>query len=257
VLGTLTAPAPAHSGAGAIEVLTSPDGRYAFVSIEYGDEIAVFDLRAALASGFATSGFVGAVALGSGVVGMALSPDGRWLYATSQRPAGGGPATVQGTLSVIDLAAAEHDPAHAVVATAAAGCQPVRVVVSSDGRTVWVAARASDAVLAFSAAALRSDPRHALLAAVRVGEAPIGLALLAGGRRMVVADSNRFGAAGVSAQLTVVNPAAALAGRPAVLGSLPSGAFPRELSLEPGGGTLLLSEFLADRIEAVDVASLP
>jgi hypothetical protein len=71
---------------------------------------------------------------------MAISPDGRWLYATSevaqrgqlpQQPAGA--AGMPGTLSVISLRRAEQDPARAVVATAAAGCGTVRVVVAGDG----------------------------------------------------------------------------------------------------------------------------
>jgi len=51
----------------------------------------------------------------------------------------------------------------------AAGCQPVRVAVSPDGRTVWVTALQSDALLGFSAAGLLGDPSRALQAVVRVG----------------------------------------------------------------------------------------
>lgn len=57
-------------------------------------------------------------------------------------------------------------------------------------------ARASDALLCFSAAALRTDPGRALVAIVRVGEAPVGLMLVRNGSLVVVADSNRFGASG-------------------------------------------------------------
>jgi DNA-binding beta-propeller fold protein YncE len=75
---------------------------------------------------------------------------------------------------VISVAEAERDPARAVRATVPAGCSPVRVVVSADGRTVWVTARESDDLLAFSAGSLLNDPSHALLAVVPVGEAPVG-----------------------------------------------------------------------------------
>lgn len=95
-------------------------------------------------------------------------------------------------MSVISVARAERGEAHAVVASVPADCSPVRVVVSADGSTVWVTARESDLLLAFSAARLIEDPAHALLAAVRVGEAPVGLALVDGGRWIVVAGSNRF-----------------------------------------------------------------
>jgi hypothetical protein len=77
------------------------------------------------------------------------------------------------------------------------------------------------------------------------------------GIRIVVADSHRFGAPGAHAELTVVNVAAALAGRPAVAGSLPAGRFPREMAAEPDGRTLLVGNFQSSQLEAVDIARLP
>jgi DNA-binding beta-propeller fold protein YncE len=256
VLGTLEDQAHRGQGGGAIEVTSSPDGRYAFVSIEYGDRVAVYDLGAALADRFRRPSYVGSVPLGRAVVGMAVSPDGHWLYATSELAAAARAPGFGGTLSVISLGEAEHDPAGAVVATVPAHCSPVRVVVSRDGGTVWVTARESNQLLAFSAARLRSDPAHALLAAVRVGEAPVGLALLAGGKRVIVADSNRFAAPGAHSALTVVDVAAARAHRPAVVGTIPAGSFPREMSLEQSGNTLLVSNFGSGQLEAVSVAAL-
>jgi DNA-binding beta-propeller fold protein YncE len=252
VLGQLAAPG---GGGGAIEVATSADGRFAFVTLEGTGRMAVFNLATALADHFHGSSLLGEVPLGIAPVGMALSPDGRWLYATSE--AGGGPHGRSGSLKVIDVHTAETDPSRAVVASAVAGCGAVRVVASADGRTVWVTARESDALLAFSAAGLRRDPATALRADVRVGEAPVGLALVDHDTRVVVADSNRFGARGARSELTVVNTAAALAGRPAVAGSLPAGLFPREEAVEPDGHTLLVSNFQSSQLEAVDVSRLP
>ena len=253
VLGHLRAP---KGGAGAIEVATSADRRFAFVTLEGAGAMAVFNLRAALADQFRGSSFVGDVPLGVAPVGMALSPDGRWLYVTSE--IGAGAHGRDGSLKVIDVHTAETHPGRAaVVATAVAGCGPVRVVASADGTLVWVTARESDALLAFSAAKLRSDPAHALLAKVRVGEAPVGLALVDHDTRVVVADSNRFGARGARSELTVVNTAAALAGRPAIAGSLPAGAFPREEAVTPDGRTLLVGNFQSGQLEAVDAAGLP
>lgn len=143
VLGTVEAPAPRpHSAqprllaAGAIEVNSTDDGRFAFVSVEYGDEVAVYDLQTAIADHFAHSGYVGSVPLGQAVVGSALSPNGRFLYVTSELRAGSRNLSVPGTLSVISVARARTDPAHSVISTVSAGCQPVRVVVSADGHTV-------------------------------------------------------------------------------------------------------------------------
>ncbi|MGH3210354.1 MAG: YncE family protein [Trebonia sp.] len=278
VLGSLSVPAPAGSAGppeGASEVVVSPDSRFAFVTLEYDYEAAVFNLAGALAHGFGTAGYVGAIPLGQATVGMAVSPDGRWLYATSEvetaapRP-GGGPAPggcrgevaqtwpgePPGTLTVVDLPRAETDPARSVTATVAAGDQPVRVVTAADGTQVWVTARASDDVLCFSAARLASDPAHALVAVTRVGSEPVGLAAVRGGTLLVVADSNRFGASGETSELSVVSVAAALAGRPAVVGDLATGLFPRDMAVSPGG-TLLVSDYSSGQVQAIAAAGLP
>jgi DNA-binding beta-propeller fold protein YncE len=252
VLGTLVDPTAAEGG---IEVAVSPDGRYAFVTMEDSQDAAVFDLHRALTRGFGPADYVGNIPLGIAPVGLAVSPDGRWLYATSEVAAG--TTGQQGTLAVISLARAETDPAASVVATVAAGCNPVRVITSADGREVWVTARASDDLLCFSAAALRADPARALVAVVRVGEAPVGLMLVRNGSLVVVADSNRFAAPGASSDLSVVDVAAALAGRPAVIGSIPAGQFPREMALVPGGQRLLVSNYASGQLEAISVPSIP
>jgi DNA-binding beta-propeller fold protein YncE len=244
--------------AGAIEVAVSPDDRFAFVSLENWASIAVYNLQQALTSGFKAADLVGMIPVGIAPVGLAVSPDGRWLYATSEaaRGASASSAVAEGTLTVIDLRRAETDPAASVAATVDAGCSPVRVVTSADGDVVWVTARGSDRLLGFSAARLRSDPARSLMANVEVGEAPVGLALVDGGSRIVVANSNRFAASGASSSLAVVSVGAALAGRPALLGYLPAGGFPREMALEPDGRTLLVTNYNSEQLEAVDVADL-
>jgi DNA-binding beta-propeller fold protein YncE len=278
VLGTLAAPGQANSRGladSAIEVAVSRDSRFAFVTLEYQDEAVVFNLAGALAQGFGTADYVGAIPLGQAAVGMAVSPDGRWLYATSegavaaQHPVGLGspggcqgnvpgasPGEQPGTLTVIDLRRAETDPAHSVTATVDAGYQPVRVVTSANGTQVWVTARASDDVLCFSAARLSSDPSHALVAIARVGSEPVGLTAVDKGALLVVADSNRFGASGMSSGLSVVSVAAALAGRPAVIGDLRTGAFPRDMAVSPDGA-LLVSDYSSGQVQAIDTARLP
>jgi DNA-binding beta-propeller fold protein YncE len=258
VLGTLSSFGP---GDGAIEVAVSPDGRFAFVSLEDSASIAVYNLPQALASGFGAADFVGLIPVGSAPVGMAVSPDGRWLYATSENtdgePSAGPPAlAADGTLTVISMARAETDPGASVAGTVVAGCSPVRVITSPDGDVVWVTARGSDRLLGFSAARLRSDPAHSLIASVEVGAAPVGLALADHGQRIVVADSNQSGA-GAASSLAVVGVAAALAGQPALLGYIRAGGFPREMALEPAGGTLLVTNFSSGQLEAVGLAGLP
>jgi DNA-binding beta-propeller fold protein YncE len=288
VLGTLAAASGSGTGQGAlsasaIEVATSRDGRYAFVTLEYDQRAAVFNLAGAVSRGFGSADYAGSIPLGQAAVGLAVSPDGRWLYATSeiagpaQHPAGipapaarSGPALSAGqaaragivpgeppgTLTLIDLRRAETDPAHSVIATVEAGCQPVRMVTAAGGTQVWVTARASDDVLCFAAARLVTDPSQALIAVVRVGQAPIGLAAVRGGTLIVVADSNRFSTPGAHADLTVINAADALDGRPAIVGDIPAGLFPRDMTAAPDG-TVLVSNFSSGQVEAVDTATIP
>lgn len=256
VLGALMAPdRGASAGGGAAEVAVSPDDHYAFVSLEGAGTIAVFDLRTA-APGFDGGGFVGTIRLGVAPLGVAISPDGRWLYATSEvarGPAGDG----RGTLTVIDVHRAETDPAKSVVAVAVAPCHPVRVAASPDGRFVWVTARTGNELLGFSVANLLRRPQHALVAAVRVGEQPIGLATVDAGQRVVVADSNLDGKRDVTASLAVVDTAAALRGEPSVLGAVRAGKLPSEIATEPNRKTLLVNNSASGQLEAVDVTQIP
>jgi DNA-binding beta-propeller fold protein YncE len=257
VLGTLAAQSKSQIG-GAIEVTTSRDGRYAFVSLEDTREIAVYRLAAAIADHFTKPSYVGAIPTGIAPVGLAVSPDGRWLYSTSEINSAtrGQILGRDGSLSVISVATAEHEPDHAVVATVSAGCSPVRVTVSANGQDVWVTARESDELLAFSASKLAGHASDPELADVRVGEAPVGLALVDSGKQVVVADSNRFTANGQHSSLTVVSTVEALAHKDAIVGTVAAGAFPREMALEPAGTVLLVGNFGSGTLESVNVADL-
>jgi DNA-binding beta-propeller fold protein YncE len=249
VLGDMTDTA----GTGAVDVEVTPNGKYAFVSLEDAGAIAVFSLQRALAGGLGTAGYVGSIPVVPTPTNVAFSPDGQWAYASNE----GATLNVPGTLDVISVRKAETDPAASIVASVPAGCNPVRVITAATGDVVWVSDRASDAVLAFSAAGLRAAPARSLLAVVRVGEAPVGMALVRNGTRLVVADSNRFNVPGASASLAVVDVPDALAGRPALLGYAPAGVFPRNMAIAAGGQSLLVTNFGSNQLETVDVAGLP
>jgi DNA-binding beta-propeller fold protein YncE len=250
VLGRLDSPA----GKDAADVLTSPDGKYAFVTLQASSSMAVFRLDPERPDGFGPSDFVGFVSLGVHPVGLAESPDGNWLYATSfQRSAG--PMPAEGTLSVISVHRAETSPATSVVSVVNAGCSPARII--TDGPTVWVTARDSNTLLAYSAARLRTDPVRAILAEVKVGMAPIGLAFAAGDSRIVVADSDLNSTPGRAATLAVISVPAALAGQHALLGTIPAGPVTRGLTLVSSGKILLATSQAAGQLQAVNLTSLP
>ena len=250
VSGSLTSP----GGSGGDQVRVTPDGRFAFVTVQSSNAVAVFNLQAAIASGFSSSHFVGTVPLGLGPVGMSVSPDGRWLYATTSNRSKN---SEQGGLSVIDVSRAETNPASALKATVSAGCVPIRVITTGAGKYVWVTARDSNTLLAFSAAKLLSDPRHALIARARVGQGPIGLTTTNHGDRIIVADSNLYTRKGATANLVVVNSADVLAGKPALLGVIPAGLLPRQFAMEPDSTTLLVTDSTSQQLQAVDVTNLP
>ena len=64
------------------------------------------------------------------------------------------------------------------------------------------------------------------------------------------------GAPGAGDRRAGLNVAAALAGRPAVVGHIRAGLFPRDMTPAPDG-TLLVSNFDSGQVEAVDVATVP
>jgi DNA-binding beta-propeller fold protein YncE len=211
--------------------------------------MAVFNLLKSMAGGFGQSGFVGMVPLGQAPIGIAQSPNGRWLYVTTENTAG--------KLYVLSMSRAETDPKNAVVQTAAAGCSPARVIVSADGSDVWVTDRDSNALVAFSAAKLLTNPSESLIARVNVGQTPIGLTFIKGGSEIMVADSNLKDVTGANT-LALISIRRALAGqRAALLGFVPIGHVPREVVLEPGGKTVLVTENGSGQLQAIDVGSLP
>ncbi len=250
IVGTLTSP----YGRGAVEVAISPDDKFAFVTLQNSADMVVFNLASALTNGFGPSDIVGRIKLGQQPVGMAISPDGKWLYATSMARTKT-PHPSQGTITVISLHRAEVKPSAAVKSVATAGCSPVRLLAS--GNDVWVTARESDTLLCFSATSLRTDPGHSLIARVDVGAAPLGLVMVKNGSRILVANSDLHNQPGATSSLAVISTPAALAGGHALLGLIGSGMVPREFALEPGGKTVLVTNSNSGRVQAIDVGSLP
>ena len=153
-----------HSGkdAGAVYTAISLDDKWLFVSDEGAQRISVFDLAKARSEGFSAAAPIGRVPMAIAPVGLALSPDGRWLYATSQvalpslhLPAACNPENRNermhpaGLIFRIDVGKAVIDPSHAVLAALPAGCNPVRVAVSPSGGQLWVTARGDNSLLRY------------------------------------------------------------------------------------------------------------
>jgi serine/threonine protein kinase/DNA-binding beta-propeller fold protein YncE len=241
----------------AVDIAFSPGDQFAFLTLQNSNELAVFNFQKALSGGATQQGvLVGTVTLGVQPGGMAVSPDGQWLYVTSSATTGTAPGTSEGLLSVLSIQKLETDPRSAVVSQATAGCGPAGVVVSPDGKTVWVTAEKSNDLLGFSAAKLRSDPKKALMALVRVGQTPTGEIMVDGTAKMIVADTNLNGLPGAD-NLAVVDLAAALARKPALTGYIPSGKSPRDLAVAASGRYLYVSDSGSAQIQVVNLSTLP
>jgi DNA-binding beta-propeller fold protein YncE len=259
---------------GTVFVNITKDDRFVFASDENNLAITVVDLAKARATNFGTSSIVGWIPVENAPAALTFSPDDRWLYTTSQvarkrykmpaeckqeedtspNPA---PVDPQGVVIVVDVYRATTDPAHAGLTRTPAGCHPVRLELAPDGKTAWVTARDSNALLAFDTAKLINDPAHARLAVVPVGVGPTGLAVIRNGAYVVVGNANRFAAdQSVARTLSVIDATNALARQPAAVGTIPAGSYPRQIAQSPDGKTLFVTNYNSDTLEVIDIDRL-
>ena len=239
-----------QGGGPAVQVALAPDGKYAFAALRSGD-VAVFDLRRALKTGFSRTDLVRLIKVTGRPTGIAAAPDGNNVYVTSGPAAPG-----QGWLTVIDAFKAEGKQPNPVVRVVKAGCQPGQIVVSKTSREIWVSVTGANALAVFSAAKLLDDPAHAVIAHVAVGQRPLGLVIFNHGARIMVADSGPGNPAGGASGLAIINVPKALAGQPALVGTVASAAAPRAVVLYPGGQTLLAAGG-SGTVQTIDVTALP
>ncbi|MBV8856918.1 MAG: beta-propeller fold lactonase family protein [Acidobacteria bacterium] len=260
---------------GSVYVNTTADDKLLFVSDENAEAVSVINLQKARAEGFKESAIVGKIPTGDAPIALTFSPDGRWLYTTSQiapeslkwpiecKPEGADPAKAQprypqGAILVVDVAKAATDPANSVVASVQAGCSPVRLAISPDGSRAYVTARNSNALLAFDTARFQTDAAGARVGTVPVGSSPVGVAVVNEGRQVVVSNSNRFARDQTVRQtLNVIDAARVGEGAAAVEGSLPAGLFPREFGHAPDGQTLFISNYISSELEVIDLKRMP
>ena len=260
---------------GSVYVNVTADDAFLFVSGDGASSISVINLRDARANGFKPSAIVGRIPVGVAPIALTFSNDQRWLYTTSQiapktldwpiecKPEGADPATSapknpQGVIFVVDVARARTDPANSVVARIPAGCSPVRMAISPAGDRVYVTARNSNSLLAFDTARFRSDSANARVGTVPVGKSPVGVAVVNGGTQILVTNSDRFGTDRRARQvLTVISAARVAEGVPAILGSVPAGAFPREFGMSPDGSMLFVANYESNEIEIIDLKRMP
>ena len=259
--------------AGRIYANITPDDRWLFLSDESTRAISVVDLTRARQGGFSSQAVVGQIPVGRAPVALTFSPDYKLLYTTSQIAPSefGWPAVcrapgsdtlrqpapyAKGAVLVIDVARATTNPTRAVVGAVEAGCNPVRLVLSPLGDVAYVTARTDNSLLAFDTGKMLTDTAHALLGRVPVGDTPIGVAVVRDGGWIIVTNSNRFAASRASPTLTLIDASRIQRGSDAVLGTIPTGAFPRELRVTRDGRTLVLTNYNSKTVAMFDVSRL-
>jgi DNA-binding beta-propeller fold protein YncE len=162
------------------------------------------------------------------VAGLAISPDGRTLYA----------AHVFGeSLAAVDVESGK------VVAQAKLPAEAYATLVSPDGRTVLVSVWGASRVALFEPVTLRP------LAEIAVGEHPNAMALSRDGTRLFVAcaNTNAVWAVDLASRKAVEQIGVAL--RP----DAPPGVTPNALALAPEGDTLLVANADNNAVAVVDV----
>lgn len=249
-----------------IRVLESVDGQWLYASDEHNRTVSILDLSRASAGEFDAECLVSQVPVDLSPLGMALSPDGRYLYVTCEMSRISAPdlvnwfvwgATLQGhlrragVLSTIDISQAIHDPKNSVIASLVAGGHPVRIQRSRD--MAWVTARASNQLLAFDT----SEPESPKpVAATAVGPAPVGLALIDELGIVLVANSNRFATDCGAETVSVISVDRALAGQNACLGHLRVGSFPREINVDHRHGLVYVTNFDSETLTMIPIQSI-
>lgn len=268
VLGYLT-DAPL---AGRFYVNITRDDRWVFASDESERSISVIDLRRALSSNFAASSVVRRIKTGRAPIALTFSPDDKLLYTTTQEApaslnwpavcrAPGSDTTrfqtkyPQGVVAVLDVQRAITPSQEPLVAQAAAGCNPVRLAISPDGRTAYVTARTDNELRVYDTGKLLSNSQEPPNR-IPVGSTPVGVTTLKNGQWIAVTNSNRFGASNAPPSMTIIDAAKVTLGRSAVVGTLPTGAFPREMSVTMDQRTLLLTNFDSKTLAVIDVARM-
>ena len=128
----------------------------------------------------------------------------------------------------------------------------MRAVETADGSTLWVSARGDNRVLAFSTGMLETNPGNALLGyADTGGTAPVGLRLFDSGKLLAVVNSNRFGTGTANATvLSVAVPAAAN-----VVQTIPTGLFPREITVGGDDRTLYLTNYNSGSFQVISTTA--
>lgn len=253
-----------YAGDNAVSLSITPDDKYVFVSQETGNNLThgrgsleVWEVTRQ-ENRSVTGEYKGYAELGYATIGQQFSKDQTRLFVTSELSGDAKFSNeTEGSISVLDVATLKTDPSAAYLFKVKAGCHPVRITSSPDGSILWVTAREANQLIAIDARKLANNITAAddvRLATVQTGTSPVAVAAV--GSYVFTADSNRFGYSNTTMGITIVNAQSAIAGSVDSFPQVTTGQFPREFAVSPDKKTLLVSEYDARTIRAIDISPL-
>jgi len=267
--GAILGVAEYDKGAGTVSLALSRDERVLFTSDEEAGTVTLIDFAAARASRFASAPVLGRIPVDWAPTVLKMAADGKHLLLPVEavrrqfKPPilcaghpGGEAVNPVGAILSIEVAQASALPAGMAPSRSYAGCSPVRVELSRDGRTAFVTNREENLLRVMDVRKILHGEPDAVVAVVPVGPAPIGVALVDHDRLAVVSNSNRWAAEQTPQTVAVVDIAADHRRKPVVLGKIPVGVFPRDLAVSRDGRTVIVSNFGSHSLTLLDVSKL-
>jgi DNA-binding beta-propeller fold protein YncE len=265
ILGT----AEFDKGAGTVSVALTRDERLLFTSDEEASTVTVIDFAAARASRFATAPVRGRITVDWSPTVLKMAADGEHVLLPVEgvrrkfKPpilcpgqAGGEPVNPVGAILSIEISQALDSPATLEPSRSYAGCSPVRLELSKDGRTAFVTSREENVLQVMDLGMILHGKPNAVVAKVPVGPAPIGLALADHDRLALVSNSNRWAQEQTPQTVTLIDIAGRHRSKPVVLGTIPVGVFPRDLAISRDGRVIVVSNFGSRSLTLLRVSKL-
>jgi DNA-binding beta-propeller fold protein YncE len=190
------------------------------------------------------------VAAGQSPAGVAVSPDGRSLYAANRNPPSApGARALPGTVSQYSVGAS-GGLSPKTPAFVAAGVGPAGVAVSPDGRSVYVANFFDDTVSQYTVGAGGGlSPKTP--ASVAAGVGPAGVAVSPDGRSVYVTNAPTL-VSGTISQYDVGAGGALSAKSPA---TVPAGRAPSGIAVSPSGTSVYVADALDNDVRQYDVGA--
>jgi YVTN family beta-propeller protein len=176
----------------------------------------------------ATNTVTATVTVGNAPYGVAVTPDGSYVYVTNAGFLGSGT-----TVSVINTAT------NTVTATVTVGNDPMGVAVTPDGSKVYVTNEISNTVSVINTAT------NTVTATVNVGSGPLGVAVTPDGSKVYVANN---GDNTVSVISTASNAVTATV-------TLPGGSGPRGVAVTPDGSKVYVANWGSNTVSVINTAT--